>query len=65
MPEKRLVRLLLQQCTSAQLDLSGTDPATEPQDDPLRQCGTPDDDGVLRVSHCGSGVLPVARASSL
>ena len=64
--EKRVVRLLLQQCTSAQLDLSGVSPAPEPEpsdtadpagltgpEEVLRRCGQPDDDGVLRVSpHC-------------
>ena len=69
--EKRVVRLLLQQCTSAQLDLSGIEPASpgpEPDtSDPadpagltgpeevLRRCGQPDDDGIMRVS-------PTARA---
>ncbi|KAF0313478.1 hypothetical protein FJT64_016012 [Amphibalanus amphitrite] len=51
MPEKRLVRLLLQQCTSAQLDLRGTD-AVSPESDAdliLERCGAPDDDGLLKI----------------
>ncbi|XP_043232388.1 D-aminoacyl-tRNA deacylase 2-like isoform X2 [Amphibalanus amphitrite] len=51
MPEKRLVRLLLQQCTSAQLDLRGTDAvgAESDADLILERCGAPDDDGLLKI----------------
>ena len=68
MPEKRVVRLLLQQCTSAQLDLSRVQPDAETPgetagaDPTLEQ---PDDDGVLRVGCHTFAHRDVLRAAQI